>query len=40
MHMHMHIQANGQPKIKHFVVMLMENRAMDHTFGCMSKARV
>ena len=33
---HMHIQANGLPKIKHFVVMLMENRGMDHMFGCMA----
>ena len=31
-----HIQPNGQPKIKHFVVMLMENRATDHFFGCMA----
>jgi phospholipase C len=31
-----HIQPNGQPKIKHMVVMLMENRAADHFFGCMA----
>jgi len=24
-----------QSKIKHFVVLFMENRALDHTFGCM-----
>ena len=32
----MHIQPNGEPKIKHMVVMLMENRALDHFFGCMA----
>eukprot|EP01048_Picozoa_sp_COSAG05_P007257 COSAG05_NODE_507_length_9159_cov_53.489183_3_plen_123_part_00 len=31
-----HTQPNGQPKIKHLVVMLMENRAADHFFGCMA----
>ena len=31
-----HLQPNGQPKIKHLVVMLMENRATDHFFGCMA----
>jgi phospholipase C len=31
-----HIQPNGEPKIKHMVVMLMENRATDHIFGCMA----
>ena len=31
-----HVQPNGQPKIKHMVVMLMENRAADHFFGCMA----
>lgn len=31
------LQANGEPKIKHLVVLLMENRATDHLFGCMAK---
>ena len=32
----MNLQRNGEPKIKHQVVLLMENRAMDHIFGCMA----
>ena len=29
-------RANGMPKIKHLVVLMMENRALDHVFGCMA----
>ena len=36
----MHIRPDGQPKIKHLVVMLMENRATDHFFGCMASEGV
>lgn len=27
--------ASGDPRIEHFVVLYMENRAADHFFGCM-----
>ena len=27
--------ASGDPRIEHFVVLLMENRPFDHYFGCM-----
>eukprot|EP01045_Picozoa_sp_COSAG04_P033340 COSAG04_NODE_6866_length_1238_cov_2.514486_1_plen_110_part_10 len=32
----MNLQKDGTPKIKHLVVLLMENRPIDHTFGCMA----